>query len=385
MQRHRSQSHIKPKVPPPLESDDFDVKCLIRLSFDSLSCVDHRISPDQRELKSKEKLGAYGADFDSVLHCVIDKFLLKSTWCDADFVKETLYQLVVSDGLICSKKYWKRWEGTRCTDKGSDGSDRWRKSYSARRNTLLFNRRLFVLTRPSSVLFGCLSSVATYHGYRSKQLVSAEFLGENQFAKSIAAGRVVFGEESTYGELKFACFGRISLGIFFGMTGFFGDNEDQVMIIENPVWPSCFDHMRTVDQVIYSNPFTEMLEVCELFETRMSDFMARLIETNFFEIETTFEALTLALVDPKCSEIQVLTYFDIVSLLSGVHSRMFLFIRTHRDDDWPGTLTVNRDELREFFSELDEVMNAFRVNVWYSDLHFFFAYFRGKLLGFIFV
>ena len=155
------------------------------------------------------------------------------------------------------------------------------------------------------------------------------------------------------------------------MTGFFGDNEDQVMIIENPAWPSCFDHMRTVDQVIYSNPFTEMLEVCELFETRMSDFMARLIETNFFEIETTFEALTLALVDPKCSEIQSLTYFDIVSLLSGVHSRMFLFIRTHRDDDWPGTLTVNRAELREFFSELDEVMNAFRVNVWYSDLNFF--------------
>ena len=189
-QKPRGQSHIKPKVPPPLESDDFVVKNLIRLSFDSLSCVDHRISPDQRELKSKEKLGAYGADFDSVLHCVIDKFLLKLK--KKLYVKETLYQLVVSDGQICSKKYWKRWEETRCTEKGSGGSDRWRKSYSARRNTLLFNRRLFVLTRPSSVLFGCLSSVATYHGYRSKQLVSAEFLGENQFAKSIAAGRVVF-------------------------------------------------------------------------------------------------------------------------------------------------------------------------------------------------
>ena len=380
MSKPRGQSRIQSKVPPPLESDDLDVKCLIRLAFDTLSCVDHRISPDQRELKSKEKLGAYGADFDSILHCVIDKLLLKSTWCDADFVKETLNQLVVSDGLICSKKYWKRWEGTRCTDKGSDGSDRWRKSYSARRNTLLFNRRLFVLTRPSSVLFGCLSSVATYRGYRFKQLVSDEFLGENQFAKCIAAGRVVFGAEYTYGELKIACFGRISLGIFFGMAGFTGDNLSQIGIIESLVWPKCFDHMKTVDPVIYSNPFTEMLAVCELFETRIADLMGRLIETNFFEIETSFEALTLALVNPKCEEIQALTYFDIVSLLSGVHRGVFVLFSTHDHDDWPETLNVNRDEMRDIFSHLDEIMDAFRVNVWYSDLHFFFAYFRGKLL-----
>lgn len=378
--RPRGQSQIKSKVPPPLESDELDVQCLIRLAFDTLSCIDHRISPDQTKLKSKEKLGAYGADFDCILHCVIDKLLLKSTWCDADFVKETLNQLVVTEGQICSKTYWKRWEVTRCTDNGSNGSDRWRKSYSARRNTLLFNRRLFVLTRPSSVLYGCLSSIATYRGYRFKQLVSDEFLGENQFAKSIAAGRVVFGAEYTYGELKFACFGRISLGIFFGMTGFMGDNETQIMIIENPVWPKCFDHMKTVDPVIYSNPFTEMLEVCKLFETRIADLMGRLIKTNFFEIETSFEALTLALDDPKCEEIQALTYFDIVSLLSGVHKEVFVLFSTHGDDIWPEDLTVNRDEMKDLFFALEEAMDAFRVNVWYSDLHFFFAYFRGKLL-----
>jgi hypothetical protein len=233
------------------------------------------------------------------------------------------------------------------------------------------------------VLFGCLSSVATYRGYRFKQLVSDEFLGENQFAKCIAAGRVVFGAEYTYGELKIACFGRISLGIFFGMAGFTGDNLSQIGIIESPVWPKCFDHMKTVDPVIYSNPFTEMLEVCELFETRIADLMGRLIETNFFAIKTSFEALTLALVNPKCEEIQALTYFDIVSLLSGVHRGVFVLFSTHDHDDWPETLTVNRDEMRDIFSHLDEVMDAFRVNVWYSDLHFFFAYFRGKLLGFI--
>jgi hypothetical protein len=229
------------------------------------------------------------------------------------------------------------------------------------------------------VLFGCLSSVATYRGYRFKQLVSDEFLGENQFAMSIAAGRIVFGAQYTYGELKFASFGRISLGIFFGMAGFMGDNGSQIMIIENPVWPKCFDHMKTVDPVIYSNPFTEMLEVCELFETRIADLMGRLIETIFFEIKTSFEALTLALVDPKCEEIQALTYFDIVSLLSGVHREVFVLFSTHHDE-WPETLTVNRNEMRDIFSDFEEAMDAFRVNVWYSDLHFFFAYFRGKLL-----
>jgi hypothetical protein len=165
------------------------------------------------------------------------------------------------------------------------------------------------------------------------------------------------------------------------MAGFTGDNGSQIGIIESPVWPKCFDHMKTVDPVIYSNPFTEMLEVCELFETRIADLMGRLIETKFFEIETSFEALTLALVNPKCEEIQALTYFDIVSLLSGVHRGIFVLFSTHNHVDcWPETLTVNRNEMRDIFSDFDEVMNAFRVNVWYSDLHFFFAYFRGKLL-----
>ena len=59
---------------------------------------------------------------------------------------------------------------------------------------------------------------------------------------------------------------------------------------------------------------------------------------------------------------------------------LYCLFSTYRDDDWPETLTVNRNEMRAIFSDLDEAMDAFRVNVWYSDLHFFFAYFRGKLL-----
>ena len=117
-----------------------------------------------------------------------------------------------------------------------------------------------------------------------------------------------------------------------------------------------------------------------LRQARIADLMGRLIETNFFEIKTSFEALTLALVDPKCEEIQALTYFDIVSLLSGVHREVFVLFSTHDRDEWPETLTVNRNEMREIFSDFQEAMDAFRVNVWYSDLHFFFAYFRGKLL-----
>ena len=33
---------------------------------------------------------------------------------------------------------------------------------------------------------------------------------------------------------------------------------------------------------------------------------------------------------------------------------------------------------------LDECLESFRINAWYSDLHFFFAYFRGKLFSLLF-
>ena len=279
----QSPSLKKRKAPPPLESSDLNVSLLLRLSVDTLSCVEHRITKEQEELEKEEKLGGFGEIFDSLLHNITDKLLLLNTWCDADYFKDIVYQLVVVEGEVCSRKFWNRWEATKCIEKGQTGYDRWRKNYSARRNLLLFNRRLFCLARPPSVLFGCLS------GFNCRNLVSDQFLDENRIlderrkeelrsAKFVVASRSTFAVQATFGEKRYACFGRISLGIFFGMTGYDPEDLTRIKTEEDPQFPDWFDILKKIDPVIYSNPFTEMLEVCKLFEQRIKKVMRGLAE-----------------------------------------------------------------------------------------------------------
>ena len=69
-------------------------------------------------MEKEEKLGGFGEIFDSLLHNITDKLLLKNTWCDADYFKDIVYQLVVVEGEVCSRKFWNRWEVTKCIEKG---------------------------------------------------------------------------------------------------------------------------------------------------------------------------------------------------------------------------------------------------------------------------
>ena len=69
----QSPSLKKRKAPPPLESSDLNVSLLLRLSVDTLSCVEHRITKEQEELEKEEKLGGFGEIFDSLLHNITDK------------------------------------------------------------------------------------------------------------------------------------------------------------------------------------------------------------------------------------------------------------------------------------------------------------------------
>ena len=384
----QSHSLNKRKAPPPLESSDLNVSLLLRLSVDTLSCVEHRITKEQEELEKEEKLGGFGEIFDSLLHNITDKLLLLNTWCDADYFKDIVYQLVVVEGEVCSRRFWNRWEVTKCIEKGQTGYDRWRKNYSARRNLLLFNRRLFCLARPPSVLFGCLS------GFNCRNLVSDQFLDENRIlderrkeelrsAKFVVASRSTFAVQATFGEKRYACFGRISLGIFFGMTGYDAEDLTRIKTEEDPQFPDWFDILKKIDPVIYSNPFTEMLEVCRLFEERIKKVMNGLKDAEYFEI-VQFTPLQLALDNPSCAVIQELHYFEIVSLLVGVQLSLHDFLLRHDEDDWPAALAADKPKLRNMTTYLDECLESFRINVWYSDLHFFFAYFRGKLFSLLF-
>ena len=385
MQRaFRSPSSLN-RVPPPLTSNDLSKPALLLLAYDTLSCVNHRISEEQKQLENRDKLGSFGTIFDSLLHIITDKLLLKDTWCDSEYFKDILYRLFVVEGEICSKRFWQRWEVTKCTEKGQAGADRWRKHYSARRNLLLFNRRLFCIARPSSVLFGCLSTLNRSGENAAKCLVSKAFIAENdtkriQDPRNVVASRSPFGVSYTFGEKRYACFGRISLGIFFGMTGYDAEDLTRIKTEEDPQFPDWFDILKKIDPVIYSNPFTEMLEVCKLFEERIENFMKELEDSKYFDI-VEFSPLQLALANPSCAEIQDLTYFEIVSLLHGFQLSLGDFWLTHDEDNWPEELLVDKEGLRMIVNILTDCMDSFRINVWYSDLHFFFAYFRGKLLS----
>ena len=386
MQRaFRSPSSLN-RVPPPLTSDDLSKPALLLLAYDTLSCVNHRISDEQKQLEKPDKLGSFGTIFDSLLHIITDKLLLKDTWCDSEYFKDILYRLFVVEGEICSKRFWQRWEVTKCTEKGQAGADRWRKHYSARRNLLLFNRRLFCIARPSSVLFGCLSTLNRSGENAAKCLVSEAFIAENatkriQDPRNVVASRSPFGVSYSFGEKRYACFGRISLGIFFGMTGYDKDDNTRIKTVENPTLTSgWFRLLEEIDPVIYSNPFTEMLEVCKLFEERIENFMKELADSKYFDI-VEFSPLQLALANPSCAEIQDLTYFEIVSLLHGFQLSLGDFWLTHDEGNWPEELLVDKEGLRMIVNILTDCMDSFRINVWYSDLHFFFAYFRGKLLS----
>ena len=379
----RSPSALN-RVPPPLTSRDLSKTALLLLAFDTLSCVNHRISDEQKQLEKPDKLGSFGAIFDSLLHIITDKLLLRDTWCDSDYFKDIIHRLFVVEGEVCSKTFWHRWEVTKCIEKGQAGVDRWRKHYSARRNLLLFNRRLFCIARPPSVLFGCLSTLCRNGENAAKCLVSVAFIAENatkrvQDPQNVVASRSPFGVAYTYGEKRYACFGRISLGIFFGMTGYDDEDLTRIKTEEDPQFPSWFDILKKIDPVIYSNPFTEMLEVCKLFEERLKNFMKELEEAKYFDV-VEFSPLQLALADPSCAEIQDLSYFEIVSLLHGFQLSLGDFL-LHDEDEWPDELLVDKGELHVIYNLLLECMDSFRINVWYSDLHFFFAFFRGKLLS----
>jgi hypothetical protein len=135
------------------------------------------------------------------------------------------------------------------------------------------------------------------------------------------------------------------------------------------------------DPVLYFNPFTEMLKICELFEDRVKTVMIELERIKFFEV-VQLSPLTQKLVDPKCPEVQELSYFEIVSLTNAVYKDAIGLYRQREDDEslaWAQLEDTDEDSFKQLLNNLGLAMDSFKTNVWYSDLHFFFAYFRGKL------
>ena len=58
--------------------------------------------------------------------------------------------------------------------------------------------------------------------------------------------------------------------------------------------------------------------------------------------------------------------------------------RNESDSIFSTLRDITADELYKCRQEFTRAHSSFKENAWYSDLHFFFAYFRGKMIRLLF-
>ena len=123
-----------------------------------------------------------------------------------------------------------------------------------------------------------------------------------------------------------------------------------------------------------------MLKICELFEARVQTVMIALQRIKFFDV-VQLSPLSQKLVEPSCPEVQELSYFEILSLFSAVKKEAFRLFRLRKDEEsasWAQLEGPDENSFKQIVNDMLNAVDSFKTNVWYSDLHFFFAYFRGK-------
>ena len=347
---------------------------LVKLIFDVLGCFSRRLSKEQQALKDTE-LGELGPEFDSALLGLTDKLLLTDCWLTAQAFYEKLYQVIVKDAQICSRGYWKKWQDMKVSKKGRSCVEKWFHFYSGRKQGLLATRRMFIVCPTPSIMYGCLSGHLKYGTEASKDLVSESFLSRhfpNSVTSSVYLAPISFGSEVSYLVAPYACFGRISTGVFFGLRGIDGDNLQVDDMRYDDDWPDNFRVHEKKDPWVDYNPFAEMLGICELFESRIEDAVKKMHGLELFgEDSSSLEAL---LTDMSRPEIKALSYYDICYLIHRIAFRFHEVLNKAKEEQRFDYC----DEIAPVYDDLLDALRSFKINVWYSDLHYFFAYFRGK-------
>jgi hypothetical protein len=371
-----------------IESDiGLDLKLFVQLSFDILSSTERRISPEQRELKTD--LGPHGPEFDSAMHALTDKLLFENVWFNTVDLRKVLYNIVVSDAGICSAEYFQKWEKTSAYQRSKTGVERWVHYLSAKKSGLLSNRRLYALFPSPAVLFGCLSSVLKFHSDISKDLVSKQFSTAELDRSSVFIQPVPFGGEMFSGIFVFSCTARIAVGAFFGIHKIVLDaTAGMIHVKDGTDYPDFLDGYTKVDDFVDYNPFSEMLRVCFHFERRIISACKTLVESGFFENldKELTPTMTAMVEDFSGREVQNLSYWEILGLVEKLDEMVAKVYEDRNESDsiFSKLRNITEDELYECRKSLTMAHSSFRENAWYSDLHFFFAYFRGKMIRLLF-
>jgi hypothetical protein len=364
-----------------------DLKLFVQLSFDVLSSTERRISPEQRELKSL--LGPHGADFDSAMHALTDKLLFENVWFNTVDLRRVLYNIIVSDAGICSAEYFQKWEKTSAYPRSKTGAERWVHYLSGMKSRLLSNRRLYALFPSPTVLFGCLSSVLKFHSDISKNLVSKQFCTAELDRSQVFIQPVPFGGKMFSGMLAFSCTARIAVGAFFGIHKIVLDaTAGMIHVKDGTDYPDFFDTFTKVDDFVDYNPFSELLRVCYNFERWIISACETLAESGFFEnLDKELTPIMKAMVEDFTGrEVQNLSYWEILGLVEKLDEMVANVYEDRNESDsiFSKLRNITEDDLYECRQKLTMAHSSFRENAWYSDLHFFFAYFRGKMIRLLF-
>ena len=350
---------------------------LVELSFDLLSAINHRISDDQEALK--EKLGPLGAEFDVLTHSLTNALLFKDPFLHADDFLEVMRTLLVEETSVCTQTYFNAWLAAKAHANGRTGLDRWKKHYSAQKSMLLAARRQYVLMPTPAVLFGCLSTVCFTEPLLHKDLRSIA-IGQagNPESDPVYLDRVPFGAHKISYDKRCQAFTRISDGVFFNITE----------IATNPQNP----HLVTVEQttesegltdmpngVYETNPWIEILRSSQILYDAILDFADEWAKIDRIDVVYDWPEIE-SFKDGGDESFKKRTVYEVISIVRVCISKIVAIEKTRGDSeyllaDWPSEVVEHLFSFPNIFRRL---IDSFLINVKFSDLHFFFAYFRGE-------
>ena len=352
---------------------------LVELSFDLLSAVNHRISDDQEALK--EKLGPLGAEFDVLTHSLTNALLFKDPFLHVDDFLAVMRTLLVEQASVCTLSYFNAWLATKAHAKGKTGLERWKKHFSAQKSMLLAARRQYVLMPTPAVLFGCLSTVCFTEPLLHKDLRSIA-IGQagNPESDPVYLDRVPFGTHKIRHDRRCQAFVRISDGVFFNITEISTNPQNpHIVTVEQPTESEGLTDMP--NGIYETNPWVEILRSSQNFYDTILDFADEWAKIDGIAVVYDWPEME-SFQDGGDESFRKRTVYEVISIVKICISKIVAIEKTRGDSEyflaeWPSEV-VKR--LFSFPDRLKRLIDGFLINVKFSDLHFFFAYFRGELL-----
>jgi hypothetical protein len=371
---------------------EIDPAKLIDLAYDTLSVVTHRVTSEQLALN--QVLGDLGAEFDSTMFALTNKLLYQDPFVEADEFMELLYDLVVVKAKVCTPRYFKQWLKEKPHEKGKTGKQRMRHNFSAKRNLMLRNRRLYILYPSPRILFGCLQSFNSmgHHGYRAlgKSADDGAPNSSDVFLEVAPFGPPV---PEIYRSLTCSPLINSAYGCFFGVS----------RICEEPGHSAIFSSARQVrcedtsTGFSHWNPWEEILDCTRNFLRLVIWFFNVVVkivpqlgdepQDDGAPEPASIRALRwphLAMFrDENDPTVQAMSVFEIVS---SVETYMYIVndvIETDfsgDDGDEGGISWDQRNKLSAHTEDMRKTLDRYVATIYSSDLHFFFAYFRGSYI-----